>query len=108
MTPAELVDSSLLEGGVSQKDIKHTMQDNTVKSNVIPINLPLEAVVTQLQPDDDPKDDKPLCETAKTKEQVEWEWMQKFTEEPLKECALVEDGKVSIDFGILFFFQSIQ
>ena len=29
-----------------------------------------------------------------------WKWMTKFTEEPLKECALAEYGKVSIDFEI--------
>ena len=37
---------------------------------------------------------------VKTKEQVGWKWMKKFTEESLKDCALAEDGKVSIDFEI--------
>ena len=46
-------------------------QDNTVKSNLILINLPVEAVVMQLQQDDDSEDDKSLCKIAKRKEQVE-------------------------------------
>ena len=57
----EFVDYSLLEGGVSHKDIEYTTQDNTVKSNLTPINLPIEVVVMQLQPDDDSEDDEPLC-----------------------------------------------
>lgn len=76
------------------------MQDNTGKSNLILINLPIEAVVKQLQSDDDSEDDEPLCKTVETKEQVEWKWMKKFTEEPLKECALADDCKVRIDFEI--------
>ena len=63
----EFVDYSLLEGRVSHKDIKHTTQDNKVKSNLISINQPIEAVVTQLQPDDDSEEDELLCKIAKTK-----------------------------------------
>ena len=63
----ELVDYSLLEGGMGHKDIEHTTQDNILKLNFIPINLPIEAVAMQLQPDDDSEDDEPLCKTAKTK-----------------------------------------
>ena len=63
----ELVDYSLLEGGMGHKDIEHTTQDNILKLNFIPINLPIEAVVMQLQPDDDSEDDEQLCKTAKTK-----------------------------------------
>ena len=84
---------------MSHKNIEHMTQDNTVKSNLILINLPVEAVVMQLQQDDDSEDDKSLCKIAKRKEQVEWKSMKKFTEEPLKKCALA-DGKVSIDFEI--------
>ena len=51
------------------------MQDNTGKSNLILINLPIEAVVKQLQSDDDSEDDKPLCKIVETKEQVEWNRM---------------------------------
>ena len=63
----ELVDYSLLEGGMGHKDIEHTTQDNILKLNFIPINPPIEAVAMQLQPDDDSEDDEPLCKTAKTK-----------------------------------------
>ena len=76
------------------------MQDNTRKSNLILINLPIEAVVKQLQLDDDSEDDEQLFKIAETKEQVEWKWIKKFIEEPLKECALADDGKVRIDFEI--------
>ena len=41
------------------------------------MNLPIEAVVTQLQPDDDFEDEKPLCNVAKTKEQVDLKRMKK-------------------------------
>ena len=44
------------------------------------MNLPIEAVVTQLQPDDDFEDEKPLCNVVKTKEQVELKRMKKWIE----------------------------
>ena len=52
---------------MGHKDIEHTTQDNILKLNFISINLPIEAVAMQLQPDDDSEDDEPLCKTAKTK-----------------------------------------
>ena len=66
----EFVDYPLFEGRVSQKDIKHSTQDNTVKSSLISINLPIEGAVTQLPPDDDSKDDESLFNITKTKEQL--------------------------------------
>lgn len=48
------------------------------------MNWPIEAAITQPQPDDDSGNEKPLCKIAKSKEHVKWKWMKKFTEEPLK------------------------
>ena len=93
----EFVDYPLFEGRVSQKDIKHSTQDNTVKSSLISINLPIKAVVTQLLPDDDSEDDKSLFNITKTKEQVSWKCMKKFTEELLTESALTEKGSINFD-----------
>ena len=66
----EFVDCLLLEGWVSHKDIKHSTQDNTVKSSLISINLPIEGAVTQLPPDDDSNDDESLFNITETKEQL--------------------------------------
>ena len=59
-------DYSLLVDRFSHKYIDHTIQDITVKSNLISKNLPRKSVVTQLQPDDDSKDEEPLCKISKT------------------------------------------
>ena len=93
----EFVAYALFEGRVSQKDIKHSTQDNTVKSSLISINLPIKAVVTKLLPDDDSEDDKSLFNITKTKEQVSWKCMKKFTEELLTESALTEKGSINFD-----------
>lgn len=49
----KFIDYSLFEVGMRHKDIGQVTQDNTVKANLIPINVPIEGVVTQPQSDDD-------------------------------------------------------
>ena len=58
---------SLFEVGMRHKDIGQVTQDNTVKANLIPINVPIEGVVTQPQSDDDFEHEKPLCKLANKK-----------------------------------------
>ena len=60
------------------------------------MNLSIEAVVTQLQPDDDFEDEKPLCNVVKTKEQVELKRMKKWIER----MCVGRRWEVSIDFEI--------
>ena len=93
----EFVDYPLFEGRVSHKGIKYSTEDITVKSSFISINLPIKAVVTQLLPDDDSEDDKSLFNITKTKKQISWKCMMKFTEELLKKSALIENGSINFD-----------
>ena len=94
----EFIDQTLLENGGNHDDFEPRTSDNTIKSTSIPTNLPIEAVVTQLQPESDSEDNEPLCKIAKPKDQLQWSWRKRFNDEPLKECSLTTNGEVNIRF----------
>ena len=93
----EFVDRSVVENKDSnmQVDEEPETTSNDAHSNLIPIHLPIQAVVTQDVPEEESSDDELLITLAKQKQPV-WKWRKRFAKTPLQPCSLKEEGVVNM------------
>ena len=93
----EFVDRSVVENKDSDIHVDEEPESTSkdAHSNLIPTHLPIEAVVRQNIPEEEPSDDEPLITLAKQKEPVS-KWRKRFAKTPLQPCSLKEEGVVNM------------